>query len=225
MSWSTISSPIMSTGRSRTIVPSESPAGQQASESTVLTGRTWEVERAATSRSTQPTRTLFTPAAMEDISPDTKKLDNTHSINPWPENPMGAGAGDLKYRFQWTYPIVISPHDPNTLYATANYVFRSTNEGMSWDIISPDLTRNDPSKLGSSGGPITKDNTSVEYYGTIFTFAESPVQKGILWSGSDDGVVQISRDGGTSWHNVTPKDLPDWSRISLVDASPHDEIG
>ena len=151
-----------------------------------------------------------------------KKLDDTRSINPWPENPMGAGAGDLKYRFQWTYPIVISPHDPNTLYATANYVFRSTNEGMSWDIISPDLTRNDPSKLGSSGGPITKDNTSVEYYGTIFTFAESPVQKGILWSGSDDGVVQISRDAGTTWHNVTPKDLPDWSRISLVDASPHD---
>lgn len=135
-----------------------------------------------------------------------KRLDETRSINPWPDNPMGAGAGDLKYRFQWTYPIVVSPHDANTLYATANYVFRSTNEGMSWDIISPDLTRNDPSKLGSSGGPVTKDNTSVEYYGTIFTFAESPVQKGILWSGSDDGVVQISRDGGKSWQNVTPKE-------------------
>jgi photosystem II stability/assembly factor-like uncharacterized protein len=150
-----------------------------------------------------------------------RRTDETKSINPWPENPMGSGAGALKYRFQWTYPIVVSPHDPGTLYATANYVFRSTNEGMNWDIISPDLTKNDPSKLGSSGGPITKDNTSVEYYGTIFTFAESPVQKGILWSGSDDGLVQISRDGGASWQNVTPKDLPEWSRISLIDPSPH----
>ena len=151
-----------------------------------------------------------------------KRLDDTRTINPWPENPMGSGAGDLKYRFQWTFPIVVSPHDPGALYVTANYVFRSTNEGMSWDIISPDLTRNDASKLGSSGGPITKDNTSVEYYGTIFTFAESPLSKGVLWSGSDDGLVQISRDAGASWQNVTPKDLPEWSRISLIDASPHD---
>jgi photosystem II stability/assembly factor-like uncharacterized protein len=151
-----------------------------------------------------------------------RRLDDTRSINPWPENPMGAGAGDLNYRFQWTFPIVVSPHDPGTLYATANCVFRSTNEGMSWDVISPDLTRNDASKLVSSGGPITKDNTSVEYYGTIFTFAESPLQKGVLWSGSDDGVVQISRDGGITWQIVTPKDLPEWSRISLIDASPHD---
>ena len=151
-----------------------------------------------------------------------KRLDDTRTINPWPENPMGSGAGDLKYRFQWTFPIVVSPHDPGALYVTANYVFRSTNEGMNWDIISPDLTRNDASKLGSSGGPITKDNTSVEYYGTIFTFAESPLSKGVLWSGSDDGLVQISRDAGASWQNVTPKDLPEWSRISLIDASPHD---
>jgi len=151
-----------------------------------------------------------------------KRLDDTRTINPWPENPMGSGAGDLKYRFQWTFPIVVSPHDPGVLYVTANYVFRSTNEGMNWDIISPDLTRNDASKLGSSGGPITKDNTSVEYYGTIFTFAESPLSKGVLWSGSDDGLVQISRDAGASWQNVTPKDLPEWSRISLIDASPHD---
>lgn len=151
-----------------------------------------------------------------------RRLKDTKSINPWPENPMGSGAGDLKYRFQWTFPITVSPHDPNTLFVTANVVFRSTNEGMSWDVISPDLTRNDPSKLGSSGGPITKDNTSVEYYGTIFTFAESSVRKGVLWSGSDDGVVSISTDGGGSWQNVTPGDLPEWSRISLIDPSPYD---
>ncbi|MBI1807820.1 MAG: glycosyl hydrolase [Ignavibacteria bacterium] len=143
-------------------------------------------------------------------------------ISPWPDNPMGGGAASAKYRFQWTYPIVISKFDPNVLYVTANRVFKSTNEGMSWKIISPDLTRNDTSKLGSSGGPITKDNTSVEYYGTIFTFAESPVQKGVLWSGSDDGLIHVSQDDGKSWKNITPKDLPSWSLMSTIDASPHD---
>jgi photosystem II stability/assembly factor-like uncharacterized protein len=144
------------------------------------------------------------------------------NISVWPDNPMGWGAKDLKYRFQWTYPIVISPHDPNVLYVTANVVFRSTNEGQSWEVISPDLTRNDTSKMGPSGGPITRDNTSVEYYGTIFAFAESPVQKGVLWAGSDDGLIHVSRDGGRTWENVTPRDLPEWALISIIEPSPFD---
>lgn len=144
------------------------------------------------------------------------------AINVWPDNPMGGGAEAMKYRFQWTYPIVVSPHDPNVLYVAGNHVFKSTNEGKSWEIISPDLTRDDKRKQGSSGGPVTQDNTSVEYYCTIFAFAESPVQRGVLWSGSDDGLVQVSTDGGASWKNVTPKELPEWSRISLIDPSPHD---
>lgn len=145
----------------------------------------------------------------------------SRNVNPWPLNPMGHSAIDLKYRFQWTFPIVISPHDPNTVYAGSNVVHRSTDEGGSWTAISPDLTRNDPKTLGPSGGPITKDQTSVEYYATVFTIAESPVEKGVIWAGSDDGLVNVTRDGGTSWTNVTPKDLPEWTRISIIDASPH----
>jgi photosystem II stability/assembly factor-like uncharacterized protein len=143
-------------------------------------------------------------------------------VNPYPNNPMGWGAGDLKYRFQWNFPIVFSPHDPNTLYAGANVLFRSTNEGQSWEAISPDLTRNDKSKQGASGGPITKDNTSIEYYDTIFTVMESPVQAGTIWSGSDDGMVYLTRDGGKNWSNVTPpKDImPEWIQINSLDASP-----
>ncbi len=143
-------------------------------------------------------------------------------ISVWPDNPMGGGAKDSKYRFQWTYPILVSKYDPKVLYVSANVIFKTTNEGMSWQTISPDLTRNDSTKLGSSGGPITKDNTSVEYYGTIFTLAESPVQRGVLWSGSDDGVVQLSQNDGATWTNVTPKELPPWTMMSIIDASPHD---
>ncbi len=145
-------------------------------------------------------------------------------INPYPNNPMGSGADVLKYRFQWNFPLVFSPHDPNTLYAAANVLFKSTNEGQSWETISPDLTRNDKSKQGASGGPITKDNTSIEYYCTIFTVMESPVQKGVIWTGSDDGLVQITRDGGKTWDNVTPPKsvMPEWIQINSIDASPND---
>jgi photosystem II stability/assembly factor-like uncharacterized protein len=151
-----------------------------------------------------------------------RKAEQEQDISPWPDNPMGGGAVAAKYRFQWTYPIAVSHFDAKTVYATANVVFRTTDEGMSWTIVSPDLTRNDTTKMASSGGPITKDNTSVEYYGTIFTFAESPVKKGVLWAGSDDGLVHVSKDDGATWSNVTPPGLPEWSRMSIIDASPHD---
>ena len=146
------------------------------------------------------------------------------NINPWPDNPMGHGASDLKYRFQWSFPIVISPHDPAVIYAGANVMFKSTDEGRSWTTISGDLTRNDRSKQGTSGGPITKDNTSIEYYDTIFTINESPVTKGVIWVGSDDGLVNLTRDGGKTWTNVTPpKELmPEWEQINAIEPSPFD---
>ena len=151
-----------------------------------------------------------------------RRTGQTRNVTVYPDNPMGWGAEGMKYRFQWTFPIVISPHDPGTVYAAGNLLFKSTNDGQSWQAISPDLTRNDPKTLGPSGGPITKDNTSVEYYGTIFALAESRLSKGLLWAGSDDGLVHLSRDGGVSWANVTPKDLPEWSLVSQVEPSPHD---
>ena len=140
-------------------------------------------------------------------------------INPWPDNPMGHDARDARYRFQWTFPIVISPHDPNTMYVGSSVVFRTKNDGQSFEAISPDLTRHDPRTLGPSGGPITKDQTSVEYYATVFTIAESPVTAGVIWAGSDDGLVHVTRDNGKSWKNVTPKNMPEWSRISIIEAS------
>ena len=145
-------------------------------------------------------------------------------INPYPNNPMVAGADVLKYRFQWYFPIVFSPHDPNTMYLGSNVLFKTSNEGQSWEVISPDLTRNDKSKQGSSGGPITKDNTSIEYYDTIFTVMESPVQAGTIWVGTDDGLVQLSRDGGKNWSNVTPPTsmMPEWIQINSIEASPND---
>ena len=145
-------------------------------------------------------------------------------VNPYPNNPMGSGADVLKYRFQWNFPLVFSPHDPNKLYCAANLLFMSTDEGSSWQIISPDLTRNDKTKQASSGGPITKDNTSIEYYSTIFTVMESPVQAGTIWTGSDDGLVQLSRDGGKNWSNVSPPAsmMPEWIQINSIEASPHD---
>jgi photosystem II stability/assembly factor-like uncharacterized protein len=144
------------------------------------------------------------------------------NITVWPDNPMGAGAEAMKYRFQWDFPIFLSPHDPTALYAGGNVLFKSTNEGQSWQAISKDLTRDDKSKQGPTGGPITKDNTSVEYYCTIFTGAESPVKSGVIWTGSDDGLVHYTADGGKTWNNVTPKDLPEWSRVNSIEASPFD---
>jgi photosystem II stability/assembly factor-like uncharacterized protein len=140
-------------------------------------------------------------------------------VNPWPNNPMGHDAADAKYRFQWTYPIVISPHNPGRMYVGSSVIFQTDDEGQTYKPISPDLTRHDPRTLGASGGPITKDQTSVEYYATVFTIAESPRTAGVIWAGSDDGLVHITRDGGKTWKNVTPAGLPEWARISMIDAS------
>jgi photosystem II stability/assembly factor-like uncharacterized protein len=171
-----------------------------------------------------PTDPMVTYAGCYDgvIERYDHRTGQSRNVNVYPDNPMGWGAEGMKYRFQWTFPIVISPHDPKTVYAAGNVLFKTTNAGQTWTAISPDLTRNDPAKLGPSGGPITKDNTSVEYYCTIFAMAESPREKGLLWAGSDDGLVHVSRDGGAHWTNVTPKDLPEWSMVSQIDPSPHD---
>ena len=143
----------------------------------------------------------------------------SRNVSPWPLNPMGHSSEDIEYRFQWTYPIVFSRHDPKTLYAGGSQLFRTTNEGQSWTIVSPPLARRDPKTMGPSGGPITLDQTGVETYATIFTFDESPITPGLLWVGTDDGYIQVSRDNGATWTNVTPPTslLPDFARISMIE--------
>lgn len=145
--------------------------------------------------------------------------NESRRINPWPDLPMGHGAEGFKYRFQWNFPIFFSPHNPKKLYAASQNLHVTYNGGESWEIISPDLTRNDPTKMGSSGGPITKDNTSVEYYCTIFAVAESPYEKDLIVAGSDDGLLHITRDGGKEWKKITPP-LPDWSMFNSVEFDP-----
>lgn len=143
-------------------------------------------------------------------------------VDVWPDNPMGHAAGDLKYRFQWTFPMMISQYPPHALYVGAQAVLRSTDGGESWTQISPDLTRNSKAKQASSGGPLTQDNTSIEYYDTVFALAESPVKQGVLWAGSDDGLVHVSRDDGQHWQNATPAGLPPFTTISVIDPSHFD---
>ena len=154
-------------------------------------------------------------------------------IGPWPESNWGWGDRAMNYRFQWTHPVLRSPHDQTILYVTSQYVHKTTDEGHTWQTISPDLTRHDPSKLepmpsygdetpGQYWGPITRDDTGVEWYSTIFAFAESSMKKDVLWAGSDDGYVQLSQDGGKRWTNVTPPDLPEFALISIIEPSPHD---
>ncbi len=149
--------------------------------------------------------------------------NTVRSISVWPDNPMGHGAEDMKYRFQWNFPILFSRHNPKKLYTFSNRVHVTEDEGQSWKVISPDLTRNDPEKLKSSGGPITQDNTSVEYYCTIFAAQESPLKEGLLWVGSDDGLVHVTRNGGETWDNVTPKNMPEWTMINSIEPSAFDE--
>src|SRR5450631_1750956 len=157
-----------------------------------------------------------------DITRYDKRTHQAQNIQQWPLDPDGYNAAAQKYRYTWTMPIVFSPHDPNELYHSAQFLFRSTDGGHSWQTISPDLTRNDKSKQQDSGGPITRDQASIEFYDLIFTVAESPKQKGVIWAGTDDGLIQLTRDDGKNWENVTPKGLPEWSMVSIIEASPHD---
>tara|TARA_B110000285_G_scaffold230203_1_gene296352 strand:- start:15293 stop:18382 length:3090 start_codon:yes stop_codon:yes gene_type:complete len=150
------------------------------------------------------------------------KTKSVRGINVWPDNPMGYGAEGMKYRFQWNFPILFSKHNPKKLYTFSNQVHVTETEGQSWKIISPDLTRNDPERLKTSGGPITQDNTGVEYYCTIFAANESPLKEGLLWVGSDDGLLHLTQDGGKSWKNVTSSSMPKWLMINSIDPSPFD---
>jgi photosystem II stability/assembly factor-like uncharacterized protein len=154
-----------------------------------------------------------------------RRTGETRVVNFFPMFFSGMPASALKERLQWTFPIVFSPLDANTLYSSSQYLWKTTNEGQGWQCISPDLTRGDPKTLGDSGGPITKDQNGPEIYGTIFTIAPSHHDINTIWTGSDDGLVQVTRDGGKTWQNVTPTGLPEFSRISLIDASPHQAGG
>ncbi len=149
-----------------------------------------------------------------------RKTGQQREINPYPDNPMGYPSRDIAQRFQWTFPIVFSPLEPNVLYVGSQHVWKTANEGQSWTMISPDLTRHDPSTMGDSGGPITKDETGVETYAVVFAIAPSPKDARLIWAGSDDGYVQVTRDGGGTWKNVTPKGMPAFARVSLIEASP-----
>ncbi len=156
------------------------------------------------------------------LSTFNKKTNQYRTISPDAELHQGSGAEDYKLRFNWTFPIAVSPHNNKMIYAGANYVVRSIDAGQSWKIISPDLTRHDPKTLKPSGGPITLDNTGAEVYADVFALAESPVKQGVIWTGSDDGLVFVTVDDGKNWTNVTPKSLPDWALISYVEPSHFD---
>lgn len=147
------------------------------------------------------------------------------STNVWPDNPAGSGVEVMKYRFNWNFPVFFSPHHPNKLYAGSNFLHVTTNEGQSWEVISPDLTRGEPETLRSSGGPITQDNTGVEFYGTIFAGEESGQEEGVIWIGSDDGLIHVTRDGGKTWKNVTPPMSPKQNMINCIDVNPHKNGG
>lgn len=152
------------------------------------------------------------------------RLDHTtgqnRSTNVWPFNPAGSGAEVMKYRFNWNFPIAFSPHNPKKLYAGSNYLHVTYNEGQSWEVISPDLSRNDPKTIASSGGPLTQDNTGAEYYANLFAIAESPREEGVIWVGSDDGLVHVTRDGGKNWTNVTPPGSPRLNMMNCIDIHP-----
>ncbi len=152
-----------------------------------------------------------------------RSIDQIRLITTWPEDTRGQGAGEHRYRFNWTYPIVISPHDPNTVYIGGNMVFKSTDEGQTWEPISPDLSKADPSTLLPTGGPVNLDAIGAETYATVFSLVESPHKKGLLWAGTDDGLVHLSKDGGKSWSNITPPALPEWTMISGLEVSPFDQ--
>jgi photosystem II stability/assembly factor-like uncharacterized protein len=151
-----------------------------------------------------------------------RRTGQTRNISPWPVSLLNEPAENAKYRFGWTAPMEISPSNPHVLYVGAQTLLKTTDDGMTWSEISPDLTRNDKSKQQSSGGPITQDNTTVEYYDQISSISESPAQKGLVWVGSDDGLIHITKDAGANWQDVTPERLPKWCMVSTVSASSED---
>ena len=153
------------------------------------------------------------------------KTNQERSVNVWPVNLAGSGAEVMKYRFNWNYPIFFSPHDPKKLYAASNHLHMSTNGGQSWQVISPDLSRNDPETILSSGGPITQDNTGVEYYANIFAVKESQHEAGVIWAGTDDGRLHLTRDGGKNWKEVTPPMSPKWNMMNCIDVHPFNKAG
>jgi len=150
------------------------------------------------------------------------EIDQTRSINIWPDNPAGSGAEVMKYRFNWNFPVKFSIHDSSTLYAGSNFLHTTTNEGQTWKTISPDLTRGLPETIRSSGGPITQDNTGAEFYSNLFAINESPLEEGVIWVGSDDGLIHITRDNGANWEDITPpaKLSPKLNMINCIDPSP-----
>jgi photosystem II stability/assembly factor-like uncharacterized protein len=195
------------------------------STGSTLTDKDWEISAGGESAHLAPD-----PNNPEVVYAGTYKgymsrFDHTtgqeRSTNVWPFNPAGSGVEVMKYRFNWNFPLLFSPHNPKKLYAGSNYLHVTTNEGQSWEVISPDLTRNDPETLKSSGGPITQDNTGVEFYGNIFVIAESPKEEGVIWTGSDDGLLHVTRDGGKTWQNVTPPGSPKWNMFNCIDVNPH----
>ncbi|MDQ2666634.1 MAG: glycosyl hydrolase [Gemmatimonadota bacterium] len=159
---------------------------------------------------------------MGEIWRQDRKSQRERNVAVWIDNYDGYGAKDVPYRFAWTFPLFFSPHDPNTLYTAAQYLFKSTNGGNSWTKVSPDLSRADPRTLERSGGPIHGDMTGTEWYAMAFAVAESPLQKGLIWAGSDDGLIHVTRDGGTTWQDVTPPNLPPFTKMSIVEPSHHD---
>jgi photosystem II stability/assembly factor-like uncharacterized protein len=171
-----------------------------------------------------PTESRFVYAGSYDglLTRYDNRTGGLRNVTVWPDNPMGSGVEVMKYRFQWSYPLLFSPNDPKLLYAGSNVLLGTRDEGHSWSVMSPDLTRNDKSKQGPVGGPLTKDNTAVEYYDTIFTIDESTIAKDLIWVGSDDGLIHLTRDGGKNWQDVTPKGIPDFIRINCIAASPFD---
>ncbi len=175
--------------------------------------------RAATSRSIRATPTSSTRATTAARSQRQDRYTGiSESARVYADSETGQRALDMKYRFQWNAPIRLSPHNPDIVYTTSQYVHRSKDGGQTWERISPDLTRNDKKKQDFSGGEgITRDSTGVEVYSTVFAFEESPATAGLLWAGSDDGLVQLSRDNGKSWQNITPPGLPEYSTINVID--------
>ncbi len=163
----------------------------------------------------------FTGSQTNQVTVFSRATGQLRSISPWPIRTVGRSAADVSERFQWTFPIAVSPQTPRALYVGSQHLWRSTDRGRSWARISPDLTYADPSTLGPSGGPLTLDRTTVEHYATLFAIAPSPHDPGTIWVGSDDGRVHLTRDGGGDWEEVTPPDLPRFGRVNFIDASEH----